>query len=396
MNSYNPNFLFLNKHVYNRRVLLLQGGTRSGKTYSTLQWIIRLCYKHKEAGMVISICRKTIRSLKGTVMRDFFEILKGLNFYNPENHNKTDHEYNLFGNLIEFLNLDDEQKIRGRKRHIAYVNEANENEKHTVRQLAFRTSGKLIFDYNPSIDEEHWLLSDMLVRDDSERIITNYLDNPFLSKEQVKEIERLKDIDEEAWKVFGLGELGNSKRGLVFQNWDIASPPDGKVKWKAYGLDFGYFPDPSALIEAQLIDGCLYLRECFYLNHLTPNDLVHEVSKHVGRGNEVFCDHRPELIEMLYRSGINAKKAIKGDIDAGIRLIKQFGIFVDRNSLNLHKELRNYSYLEDKNGDAISGKYIDKYNHLLDSARYAVSSKIGKSPSKIRSFSTDGRNQIIR
>jgi phage terminase large subunit len=358
---------------------MLQGGTRSGKTYSVLSFLIRLCYQHQNAGMIISICRKTLPALKGSAMRDFIEILSGMGVYTKNNHNKSDNEYRLFGNTVEFLNLDDEQKVRGRKRHICFINEANEIDLHTFRQLAYRTTSIIIVDYNPSIIPEHWLISELLTRENTERIITTYKDNPHLTEEQIYEIERLEQVDKDAWKVFGLGELGDALRGLVFPNWEIGWE-EGKGTVHAFGLDFGYSPDPCVLVEAKIMNGKLYARECFHKNYLTPDMIIEEVKKYVSGSAEVFCDHRPELIQALFKKGVNAKKAVNKDIDAGIKMLKQFPLTIHEGSKNLQKELRNYKHLDDKNGVAIPGKYIDNYNHLLDALRYVVSSKysIGK------------------
>lgn len=373
MTAINPNFAFLENQKRKIRYALLQGGTRSGKTFSTLQFLIKVCKEIENAGATISICRKSMPSLKATVMRDFFDILNECGLYDESKHNKTDANYTLFGNLIEFVNLDDEQKVRGRKRHLLYVNEANENSHEVIRQLLFRTSGYCIFDYNPTITEDHWLISDLLKRPNAERIITNYTNNPFLSKAQVEEIEILKTRDPEMWKVFGLGEIGNGLKGLVFDSWDYGWHDGQKVK-QAFGLDFGYSPDPLSLIEACIQGNNLYLREHIYKSRMEIDDMQTQIPPCVPRGAEVFCDHRQELINMLFRKGVNTKPAIKGkdSIDTGIKSIKQFSIFVHPGSHNLIKELKYYRYKEDKDGNPIGGKYSESLNHAIDAARYAV------------------------
>ena len=98
------------------RIQVHQGGTRSGKTYSILQSIVELCYENENAGAVITIARKTFPALRATAMRDFFEILERENIYNPDLHNKSEANYVLFGNLVEFISVDQPQKVRGRKR----------------------------------------------------------------------------------------------------------------------------------------------------------------------------------------------------------------------------------------------------------------------------------------
>lgn len=100
-----------------KKIIVEQGGTRSGKTYNILLWIIfHYCLQNK--GKTITITRKTFPSTRATVMRDFIDILRSKGYYNEENHNKSSHEYKLFGNLVEFISLDQPQKVRGRKRNL--------------------------------------------------------------------------------------------------------------------------------------------------------------------------------------------------------------------------------------------------------------------------------------
>lgn len=131
-----------------KKILVEQGGTRSGKTYNILLWIIfKYCYENSKK--TITICRKTFPAVRGTVMRDFLDILKINQLYNEENHAKSANEYYINGNLIEFISLDQPQKIRGRKRDLLFVNEANEINFEDWQQLIFRTNDRIIIDYNP-------------------------------------------------------------------------------------------------------------------------------------------------------------------------------------------------------------------------------------------------------
>ena len=83
-------------------------------------------------------------------MRDFVNILNDQGLYFPDAHNKSSHEYNLFGNTIEFISLDQPQKIRGRKRDLVFINEANELSYEDFFQLNIRTTERVIMDFNPS------------------------------------------------------------------------------------------------------------------------------------------------------------------------------------------------------------------------------------------------------
>ena len=159
-------------------------------------------------------------------MRDFFHILEQENWYNPALHNKVEGTYKLFGNLVEFISVDQAEKVRGKKRNILFINEANQLNLEDWRQLILRTQDRIIIDYNPS-DEFHWIYDKVLTRDDVDFFQTTYKDNPYLGDQTIKEIERLKEADENYWKVFGLGERGTS-RTTIFTHWkEIEQVPEG-------------------------------------------------------------------------------------------------------------------------------------------------------------------------
>ena len=131
------------------KIIVEQGGTRSGKTFNILLYIIfEYCLKNNNK--TITIARKTFPSVRATVMRDFIDILKQYGLYREEHHNKSSSEYKLNNNLVEFISVDQPQKIRGRKRDILFINEANELDFEDWQQLVFRTTEKIIIDYNPS------------------------------------------------------------------------------------------------------------------------------------------------------------------------------------------------------------------------------------------------------
>ena len=255
-------------HVKNSpaKIQVHQGGTRSGKTYSILTALIELCHRNENSGAVITIARKTFPAIRASVMRDFFEILEREDIYNVELHNKSEATYILFGNMVEFISVDQPQKVRGRKRDILFVNEANELTLEDWRQLMLRTTGRAIIDYNPS-DEFHWIYDHVLTRDDHEFFQTTYLDNPFLPEATVAEIERLKEADPDYWRVYGLGERGVS-RATILTHWkQVPQVPEG---WKlmCLGLDFGYTNDPTAIVKVYTDGHAFCLDEVCYATGL--------------------------------------------------------------------------------------------------------------------------------
>ena len=362
-----------------KRICILQGGTRSGKTYAILLSLIEFAYKNRGGGFYITIARKTLPALKGTSMRDFFEILKQENLYEESNHNKSSGLYFLYGNIFEFISVDQPVRVRGRKREILFLNEANEFDFDDFVQLNLRTTFKIIIDFNPS-EEYHWLYSQLIDsdRDDVDFFISTYKDNPFLQQATIKEIERLKEVDENLWRVFGEGERGVSTE-TIFSEFNIIEEIPEKAKEIAYGLDFGYSADPTALVRVFKHDLDLYIDELIFEKGLTNQDIALKIQDiGVDRSVEIFADSaEPKSIEEIYRMNFNIKPAKKGadSIRIGIDIMKRHKINITQRSFNTIKEFRNYKWIKDKN-NKITNKPVDAFNHSIDAVRYVCLNKL--------------------
>ena len=364
------NIVFEQLNNLSKKILVEQGGTRSGKTYNILLWLI-FNYCNSNSGKTITICRKTFPAVRGTVMRDFFEILKEYDLYFEELHSKSTNEY-----FIEFISLDQPQKIRGRKRDLLFINECNELNYEDFQQLIFRTQDNIILDFNPS-EEFHWIYDKVLTREDVEFYQTSYKDNPFLAKSLVEEIERLKDTDENYWRVYGLGERGQS-RSLVY-NFKTTKDIPATAKLLGRGLDFGFSNDSTAVVETYVEGNNMYVRELLYRTGMTNQDIARELERiGLDRRDEIWADSaEPKSIEEIYRMGWNIKKTFKGAINIGIDMVRRHNLYVTEDSVNTIKELRNYKYVEDKNGN-LTNKPIDLFNHSLDALRYSIVNKLSR------------------
>lgn len=351
------------------RIQVHQGGTRSGKTYSILKVLVEYCWSNKNAGQVITICRKTFPSLRASSMRDFFEIVESQDWYNVASHNKSEGTYKLFGNLVEFISVDQPQKVRGRKRDVLYINEANEISLEDWRQLILRTKERIIIDFNPS-DEFHWIYDQVITRPDADFFQTTYLDNPFLDQNTIDEIERLKDVDENFWRVYGLGERGTSKATIFTHYKEVDQIPEG-FKLYNIGLDFGYTADPTSIVEIYHNGEGYLMNEVVYSTGMSNQ----EIAKVLRDYNvPVIADSaEPKSIDEIHKYGVNIHPCLKGadSIRSGIQFMKSKPLMITSRSVNGIKELRNYKYQEDKNGKVIN-KPVDAFNHFIDASRYAI------------------------
>ena len=354
------------------RITCLQGGTRTSKTYSLCQLFIVKALR--ETGKVFTICRKTLPALKGTAYRDVLELLKELGLYTEENHNKSELSYTLNGNLIEFISVDQPQKIRGRKRNYLWLNEANEFDFESWVQLSLRCTEQIYLDYNPS-DPYSWIYDKVITRDDCTFIKSTYKANPFLDKDTIAEIERLKDLDPDYWRVYGMGEIG-SIQTMIFRNFQLVDEVQGRLV--GYGLDFGFTNSPTALVAVYQSDDNLYIKEMLYEKRLTNTDLANKLKEfRIDRQSEIIADSaEPKSIEEVYRSGFNIKPAKKGaGIHLGIDIMRRYKLHITKDSLNAIKEFRGYKWATDKNGDVLNVP-VKVNDHLIDATRYLCLNKL--------------------
>ena len=339
------------------------GGTRSGKTYAILQYLI---VKAIEGTENITIVRKTIPSLKRTVLKDFIDILKGLEIWHEADFNITDRIWAYNNSTIQFISTDDAEKLRGVKSSILFIDEASEIDEESYFQLSIRTEKQIILAYNPTISPFHWLR----LMEDCDRFLTTYRDNPYLSKEIITGIEELQTKNPKYWKIYGKGEYApNEKAVFQFQTGD---KPEGS-DFICYGLDFGFSIDPTALVGVWKAGDTLFLQELMYERGLVTSDIVDRLKRLSLNREEIWCDSAEgRLIEEIYRSGLNAKPVKKGpdSITFGISVMKNFNIVVDTKSQNLINEMYSYQYATDKHGYT-TDKPEGGLDHLIDAARYA-------------------------
>lgn len=355
------------------RIVVLQGSARAGKTYNILVWfVVKLL---KEQGKVLTIVRDSLPSIKGSVLRDFIDVLNGLGMYDERLHNKTEATYMLEGNMIEFVSADQPHRIRGRKRDYLFINEASEIDYDAWVQLNLRTTGRVVIDYNPSMVADHWIFTFVVTRDDIDFHIVTYKDNPFLDQSVIDEIEKLQYVDEDYWRVYGLGQRGMG-RELIFSHWKTCdSMPDAGY---FYGCDFG-FNHRTALIRCAIIDDVVYADEVIYESRLTTTDLAKTMQGlQIDKYSPIYFDYAdPRSAEELTRHGYNMQPCASKDVKQSIMAVKSKPLFITSNSVNLIKELKNYSWKKDKTGMILDEpvKYLDD---AIDALRYAVSTNDGR------------------
>jgi phage terminase large subunit len=359
-------------------VIINQGGTSSGKTYSILQV---LCLKAiNENDQVISVVGQDVPNLKSGALRDMQTIVAS----SPDiqswikGYNASDRIYTFYnGSIIEFKSYQDSQDAKSGKRDYFFLNEANGISYEIYSELAMRTKKKVYIDYNPNA--RFWVHDKLIGKEGVELIISDHRHNPFLPDVIRKKIEAIRIEDEELWKVYARGMTGKIE-GLIYRNWSTIATIPGDAQLIGYGMDFGFTNDPTAVVGVYRFNGELIIDEVMYHKGLTNQDIsIFMTSCAVDRSITIVADSaEPKSIEELRRMGWRIEGANKGkdSILNGIDILKRFRFNVTNRSINLLKELNAYKWKE-KDGNATNVP-IDSFNHGMDALRYLALNKLAE------------------
>ena len=361
------------------RVVVNQGGTSSGKTYSIMQVLFVLGMENP--GSIITVVGQDIPNLKKGAYRDAKTILNS----SPElalaypSINEGERIITCFnGSLIEFSSFKDAQDAKSGKRDYLFVNEANGISYEIYWQLAIRTKRKIFIDYNPTA--RFWVHDEVLGREGVLLIKSDHRINRFIDDELHARIEGISDP--ELHKVYARGNTGKIE-GLVLTNWDIcdALPPREEWKMLCFGLDFGFTNDPSALEKVVLAHGDLWVDELVYSTNLTNPDIAQRAKNEgVTKEQQIIADcAEPKSIRELQAAGLWVTPSPKGQdsIVSGLDILKRYKIHVTRRSLGLLSNLRAYKWDTDRDGN-LTNKPEDRNNHGIDAIRYVALAKLAE------------------
>lgn len=344
-----------------------QGGTSSGKTWSILQVLLLIAYKHPRS--ITTVAGQDMPNLKTGSIRDILNIINDSDFMKwfVQSYNKSEQIFTMRnGSIIEFKSYDDEQDAKNGKRDFLFCNEANGLSYGVFEQLYVRTKQHTWIDYNPSA--EFWLHEhDVLDREDVRFIKSTFLHNPFLDQSIVDKILSYKETNPYRWKVYGLGEMC-ALEGAIFKNWKIGEF-NGALPF-VWGMDFGYSTDPTTLVKVAKTKRKIFLKEELYQPGLSTRELEKFIRKTIDTGSDTIIADcaEPRLIDELFDVGIPIHRCTKGkdSVRNVITQMQDYEIIIDPGSKNMKKEAGNYVW-----HPKISNTPVDKHNHLWDAARYA-------------------------
>lgn len=370
--------IFERNYNTDAEVVVNQGGTSSGKTYSILQV---LCLKAiEQPDQVISVVGQDVPNLKSGALRDMQSIVASsadiqswIKGYNASDRIFTFHN----GSIMEFKSYQDSQDAKSGKRDYFFLNEANGISFEIYSELAMRTKKKVYIDYNPNA--RFWVHEKLIGKEGTELIISDHRHNPFLPEIIRKKIEALRNEDEELWKVYARGMTGKIE-GLIYRNWGTIGTIPHEAQLIGMGMDFGFTNDPTACVMVYRYNGELIIDELLYLKGYTNQDIGQFFTQAgINKNVPIVADSaEPKSIEELRRMGWRIEGANKGkdSILNGIDILKRFRFNVTTRSSNLIKELNAYKWKE-KDGNATNVP-IDSFNHGMDALRYLALNKLAE------------------
>jgi phage terminase large subunit len=363
-----------------KRITHHVGGTRSSKSYSILQWLIVRGLQNKE---IITIVRKTIPSLKRTIIKDFKDIMNSLGIWEDDRYNITDRIYKMYNDSeIQFISTDTPDKLRGLKSTLLWIDESTEVDEESWLQLMIRTSGPIILSYNPTCSPYHWLRQ----MDDCHRYFTTYRDNPFLSKEIINSIKALEKTNPKAYKIYGLGEfVANDK--AIFE-FSIVDGIPVEAELVTHGMDFGYSADPTAIASIYRLDNNLYFVEHCYEKGMVTGDISKKLGEIMEPSDEIWADSaEPRLIEELKRMGHNIRPVVKGkdSINFGIQVLQNYKLNIPKQCTNLLNEFYSYEWESDRFGKQLD-RPNDFNNHLIDAVRYGAMMRLSQKATAVGKY----------
>lgn len=353
-----------------------KGGTRSGKTWATLQMLHLLC-SNSEKPLIVSCVAATLPMVKRGMQRDFRQMLAAEGVWDENSFNKTEGSYTYpNGCMIEFFGVDNASKVHGPARDILFVNEAQGIPREIFRQLDIRTRKKVIIDFNPV--RKFWGETEF-VGDRYVTIHSTYKDNPYLTKEQVGAIEKNKN-DANWWRVYGEGETGGVE-GNVYPQYEVIDELPETFTGRCIGLDFGFVNDPTAIVDIRFEGWELYVDLLCYETGLLNSAIADYLTSQGLNRVVTVCDsaEQKSIVELQQRH-IKAIPCVKGrgSISAGIAQVSQFKLHVTKRSVKMLDELDNYKWIKDETTNTYTNEPIDAWNHSLDALRYGVDYLIRK------------------
>ncbi len=367
-----------------------RGGTKSSGIGIFIPLLIT-----QNPGVHAACFRRYANTLKDSV---YAEILSGINklgmndLFQPK-LSPLEIVYKPTGQRILFRGFDDPGKSKSIKIPFGYTGITwfeeldqfpGRKELRKAMQSTMRGGDKFwnFESFNPPITTANWANQDILIPKKS-RLITwsNYLDTPveWLGEQFIEEAEDLKLTDYRAYQHEYLG-MAVGTGGNVFEKLEFKTISDDLIKKfdRIYqGIDWGWYPDPFAFVRLHYDAArqTIYILDELCVNKKSNEETAKWIREHKYNDILTVCDSaEPKSVFDMRSLGVKVDGAIKGpgSVEYSMKWLQRRKIVVDpARTPHTYKELRDYEYERNKEGEIISG-YPDKDNHCIDAIRYAL------------------------
>lgn len=388
-------------------LFIITGGRYSQKSFAVALSIVNGCVKYNYRALYT---RYTSVSLRDSIFPEVTEKIEMLNWedYFEESINRIDSKFN--NSKIVFKGLKagsgtQTANLKGFKDFSVCVLEEGEEltEEALFDKLLLSIRGNKKGSVIPNIkiiilnptSKEHFIYKKYYlnrgvqegfngVKDNVCYIHTTYFDCiEFVPNEIIRYFDEMKANNLTKYNHIVLGGWLDKAEGVVIVNWAYGefNPDDLQT---TFGQDFGFSVDPTTLIEVAIDKKKkkIYAKEHLYKPKLTTSQIAYINNEVAGYSLIIADSAEPRLIQELstyhlgrsFRNNIVGAEKGPGSISLGIALLQDYEIVVERNSINLAKELNNYVY-----ADKGSKLFVDAFNHLIDPLRYVVTYHLGRS-----------------
>lgn len=368
----------------NYRYIIHEGGTRSGKTHSLLTTLYHIV---NAKGGLASVVSETFPHLRKGAIRDYKRILESQKIWDEKKWNKTDSVHTIAdSSILEFFSADTSDKVHGPERDYLFLNEAQNIDYEIARHLFVRTKKTIFIDFNPT--REFWAHTELRNDPKTLWIHSTYLDNPYLTPEQIAEIERNKN-NKAWWSIYGEGIIAESE-SQIYTGWQLIDEIPHEARLERYGLDFGYTNDPTVIIAIYKYNGGIILDEVAYQTGM-KNKMIADTLNNLPKALVIADSAEPKSIDEIAGYGVGILGATKGpgSVNRGIDYVQTQRISITKRSVKTIKAYRNYLWTRDKDDNIINepDDSIHEWSNSMDAIRYGLES-LNTRPE------TDNQNQL--
>ena len=371
---------------------VFKGGRGSTKSTTVGMTIVELMKNNHDIHAVV--CRKVGNTIKDSVYNKIKWAIGKQEFTEEFDSKLSPMEITLksTGQKIYFRGADDPDKIKSINPEFGYIGIlwfeeldqfAGPEEIRKIEQSAIR-GGDLAWifkSFNPPKTMNNWA-NKYVIEPKENRIVhsSTYLDVPsgWLGQPFIDEAEHLKAVNPNAYEHEYMG-IANGNGGNVFEYLEIRDITDDEISRMDRifaGVDYGWYPDAFCYLRTYYDSARekIYLIDELYVNKWSNSKTADWIKKKGYDDYTMICDSaEPKSVNDFRDAGLPARGAIKGpgSVEYGFKFLQTKTIVIDpKRTPNAYKEITEYEYDRDKEGNVISG-YPDGNDHAISALRYA-------------------------